>query len=205
MYVSQLKKNLSYFSFLSYTLSLCFTTKEKSSYFSLLSHALSLCLEGGNTSLSPPWLSHRRRQYSLLSPPWLSPRMWQSFTLSFLSISSKVATLCSLLLTYLLEGNNPLLSSPSCIPPKQKSFFFSLLISRSIFPLSIGRILGPKPSNSLYLCLFIRLFFLFPLELRIHYFFFNKEQTFLPHQIIVFPSTQRKPKLIFPSSTRKPN
>ena len=81
-----------------------------------------------------------------------------------LSVSN---TLC------LLEGGSTLLSPSSCVPPKQKSIF-PLLVSCSIFPLSIGRTLGQKPkpkpkpklSNSLQHCLFIRLFF---------YFLFNKE------------------------------
>ena len=86
-----------------------------------------------------------------------------------LSVSN---TLC------LLEGGSTLLSPSSCVPPKQKSIF-PLLVSCSIFPLSIGRTLGQKPkpkpkpklSNSLQHCLFIRLFF---------YFLFNKE--FIPSQ-----------------------
>ena len=66
----------------------------------------------------------------------------QYFTFSSLVIFSKATTLCSLLLGYLLEGDNILLSPSSCIPPKQKSTF-SLLVSRSIFPLPIWRTLGP--------------------------------------------------------------
>jgi len=72
----------------------------------------------------------------------------QHLALSSLAIFSKAATLCSLLLDYLLEGGNTLLSPSSCVPLKRKSIFF-LLVSCSIFPLPIGRILGPKPSNSL--------------------------------------------------------
>ena len=84
----------------------------------------------------------------------------------FVHILSVSNTLC------LLEGGNTLLSPSSCVPPKQKSIF-PLLVSRSIFPLSIGWTLGQKPnlSNSLQHCLFIRLFF---------YFLFNKE--FIPSQ-----------------------
>ena len=80
-----------------------------------------------------------------------------------LSVSN---TLC------LLEGGSTLLSPSSYVPPKQKSIF-PLLVSHSIFPLSIGWTLGQKPnlSNSLQHCLFIRLFF---------YFLFNKE--FIPSQ-----------------------
>ena len=44
VYVSQQKKNLSYFSLLSHTLSLYPTAKEKFHSFSLLSHTPSLCL-----------------------------------------------------------------------------------------------------------------------------------------------------------------
>ena len=74
----------------------------------------------------------------------------QHFALSSLATFLKATTLYSLLLGYLLEGDNTLLSASSCIPPKRKSIF-SLLVSHSIFPLPIGRTLGPKPkpSNSL--------------------------------------------------------
>ena len=79
-------------------------------------------------------------------------------------VFSKVAILCSLLLGYLLEGSNSLLSS-SWLSSRRRQlfalssflhssqvkifFFFSLLVSRSIFFLPIERTLGPKPSNSL--------------------------------------------------------
>ena len=111
----------------------------------------------------------------------------QHLTLSSLPIFSKAATLYSLLLGYLLEGSNTLLSlSPVFLPNEN---IFSLLVSCFIFPLLIGRTLRPKPSNSLQHCLFIRLFCyfllnqeyitsltrnLFPLKLGIHYLF-NKE------------------------------
>ena len=120
VYVSRLKKNLSYVSLLSHTLSLCLMVKEKSPYFSLLSHTHSLCvfskqilcslflgylLEGGNTLLSPPWLSSRRRQL---------------FVLSSLAISLKVVIPCSLLLDYLLESSNTLLSPPWASSQRQQ-------------------------------------------------------------------------------------
>ena len=108
---------------------------------------------------------------------------WLKKNLSYLSLFTHVlssclleATIsCSLLLDYLLESSNTLLSS-SCVTSKAEIFFFSLLISCSIFLLPIGRILRPKPSNYLSYCLFIRLFFffLFPFELEIHYFFNKK-------------------------------
>ena len=97
VYVSRLKKNLSYVSLLSHTLSLCLMVKEKSPYFSLLSHTLSLCFLEANPLLSLPWLSPGRRQH---------------FTLSSLVIFSKEATFCSLLLGYLLKSGNTLLSPP---------------------------------------------------------------------------------------------
>ena len=100
------------------------------SYFSLLSHT--------HTN----YLSQKRQHFALFS----------------LAIFLKAATLCSLLLNYLLESGNILLSSFPCVPPKQRSLF-SLLVSHSIFSLPIGRTLGPKPSNSLQHCLFIRLFY----------------------------------------------
>ena len=85
----------------------------------------------------------------------------QHFTLSSSAIFLKAVTLYSFLLCYFLEGGNTLHSPSSYVPPK-RNFFFSLLISCSIFPLPIVRNLGPKPkpkpSNSLYHCLFIRLF-----------------------------------------------
>ena len=58
----------------------------------------------------------------------------QYFVLSSLAIFLKAAKPCSLL---------PLAFLPS------ENLFFSLLVSRSIFPFSKGRTLGPKPSNPL--------------------------------------------------------
>ena len=114
---------------------------------------------------------------TLLSPPWLSSRRWQPFTLSSLAIFLKAATLYSPLFDYLLEGDNTLHSPSSCVPPKQKSFF-SLLVSRSIFPLSIGRTLGPKPKAiKFFVTLSIyKTLLLFSLGLGIHYLF-NNEST----------------------------
>ena len=90
---------------------------------------------------------------------------------------SKTATLYSLLLGYLLEGSNTLLSISSCIPPKRKSLF-SLLVSRSIFSLPIRRTLGPKPKPkaiNFFVALSIyKILFLFPLGLGIQCLF-NKD------------------------------
>ena len=71
VYVSRLKKNLS--------------------YFSLLSHTLIIYFKGGNTLLSPPCLSSRRRQL---------------FTLSSLAIFLKVAIPYSLFPPAFLPNEN---------------------------------------------------------------------------------------------------
>ena len=105
-------------------------------------------------------------------------QMQQHFAFSSSAIFLKAATLCSPLLDYLLEGGNTLHSPSSCISPKRKSFF-SFLVSRSIFPLPIGRTLGPKPKAiKFFLTLSIyKTLLLFPLGLGIHYLF-NKESIF---------------------------
>ena len=130
---------------------------------------------------------------------------------------SKATTLYSLLLGYILEGSNTLLSPSSCVPPKPKSIF-SLLVSHFIFPLPIGRTLGLKPkpklklSNYLQYCLFIRLFCyslldqeyitsltnnLFSLGLGIHYLF-NKEQiSFTPRNSLSFYDKETKINFFF--------
>ena len=98
----------------------------------------------------------------------------QHFALSSSAIFSKAATFCSLLLGYLLERGNTLHSPSSCVLPKWKSLF-PLLVSRSIFPLPIGR--NPLGQSHQILCNIVYLldpFAIFSLGLGIHYLF-NKE------------------------------
>ena len=130
--------------------------KEKSLlFFFTLTHSLLISFKGGNTLLSHfyfilhtylSWLS----TFSL-SGSFLATLSSFSFLCGFLFLCSCTYSLC------LLEGSSTLLSLSSCVPPKRISLF-SLLVLRSIFPFPIGRTLGPKPSNSLQHCLFIRLF-----------------------------------------------
>ena len=87
------------------------------------------------------YLSRRRQHFTLsslaffsssfsfpYSSPWLSSQRQQPFTLSFLAIFSKAATFFSLLLGYLFESGNTLLSPP-CLSLKRKSLSLSLSLS----------------------------------------------------------------------------
>ena len=105
----------------------------------------------------------------LFSSPHIAFSWLSSFSLngSLLVAFSSFSFLCSFLFlcpcTYSRCVFSKAVVSYSLIPLAflPSNFFFlslSLLVSCSIFPLPIGRTLGPKPSNSLYLCLFIRLF-----------------------------------------------
>ena len=103
----------------------------------------------------------------------------------------KAATLCSLLLDYFLEGGNTLLSPPllssrrwQCLTlsfllrsSQAKIPFFSVLVSRSIFPLprEDSWAKAKVKTSKFFVALSIyKTLFIFPLELGIHYFF-NKE------------------------------
>ena len=129
----------------------CLTTKEKCLIF-LCSHTLIISLKGSNALLFPFYffLHTQLSLGCLLFSKWLTLGCSLFFLvwlpLSLLLVFSKDAVPYSLLPLVFLPNENP---------------FYSLLVSRSIFPLPKGRTLGPKPksSNSLYLCLFIRLFF----------------------------------------------
>ena len=152
--------NQFYYYQINYNIScVCLSIKEKSLlFFFALTYTLLVSHEGDNTLLSPPQLFSRRRQ---------------PFTFSFLTISSKAATL------------------------------FSLSISHYIFSLPIRRTLGSKPSNSLQYSLFIRLLFLFPTRLGTHYSFNKEQTFLLHQKTIFpstqrksklnFPSSTRKP------------
>ena len=79
-------------------------------------------------------------------------------------------------------------SKPYCLSSwatSQAKIHFSLLVSRSIFPVSIRRTLGPKLPNSFEVCLFIKLQFPIPLWIT---------NTIVLWQRINFHSTPRKPK-----------
>ena len=70
--------------------------KKNLSCFSLLNthtHTLIISLKGGNTLLSPPWLSSWKRQPFTLSSLAIFLR-WQYFTLSFLLCSSQAKIPC---------------------------------------------------------------------------------------------------------------
>ena len=143
MYISRLNKNIS--------------------YFSLFSHTQIISLKGGNTLLShfyfllPTQLSlgclllSKRLTFgcSLFFLVWLP----LSLLLRTLFVSFRRRQPLTLSFLVFLSNENP---------------FYSLLVSRSIFPLLKRRTLRPKPkpklSNSLYLCLFIKLFFYFLLN-----------------------------------------
>ena len=146
MYVSWLKKNLS--------------------YFSLLSHTLIISLKGGNTLLFPFYfllLAHLSLDCLLFS---------KGLTLGFffwlpLSLHLPILCLC------LLECSNPLLSPSSCVLPKRKSLLFSFGFTLCF---SSPQMEDPwAKSNKFFIALFIyKTLFLFPLELGIHYFFNKK-------------------------------
>ena len=97
----------------------------------------------------------------------------QYFVLSSLAIFSKVATLCSLFLGYLLEGGKTLLSPSSCVPPKRKSFFLSLSFT-FYFPFLQREDPWAKTIKFFVALSIYKTLLLFPLGLRIHYIF-NKE------------------------------
>ena len=98
----------------------------------------------------------------------------QHFALSSSAIFSKAATFCSLLLGYLLERGNTLHSPSSCVLPKRKSLF-PLLVSRSIFPLPMGRThLGQSHQILCNIVYLLDPFAIFTLGLGIYYLF-NKE------------------------------
>ena len=120
--------------------------KEKSLLFFFTIHTLSISLKSSNTLLSPFYfLLHAQLSLGcLLFSKWLTLGCSLSFFLcSFFFLCSctysfcvfwKTAALCSLLPLAFLPNKNP---------------FYSLLISRFIFPLSKGSTTGPKPTNSL--------------------------------------------------------
>ena len=100
MYVSRIKKNLSYF-------------------FFTLTHILIISFKGDNTLLFHFYFLFHAQ-------------------LSFLAA-----------LSFLFCGNPCCCYPPSSVPPKRKSFSFSLLVSRSIFPLPHSENPWVKPINSL--------------------------------------------------------
>ena len=124
MYVSRIKKNVSYFFF-----ALIHTNylSQRRQHF-----ALSFLFSSLHTTLS--WLSSFSLSGSILA------------ALSFLFCSNPCC--CSLFNMRHTSCCCSQVSPSSCISHKQKSFF-SLLVSCFIFCLPIGRTLGPKPSNSL--------------------------------------------------------
>ena len=129
MYVSRIKKNLSYF-------------------FFTLTHTLIISFKGDNTLLSHFYFLFHAQ-------------------LSFLAA-----------LSFLFCGNPCCCYPPSSVPPKRNSFSFSLLVSRSIFPLPHSEnpwVKAKVEAYKFFVTLSIyKTLFLFPFKLGIHYFF-NKE------------------------------
>ena len=114
-------------------------TKEKSLlFFFTLTHTLIISFKGNNILLSPFYFLFHE-QFFLLAVFSLSSSLLGTLSIllcdnpCYCSLFSKVAVPYSLLPLVFLPSENP----------------FSLLVLRSIFPLPIGRTLGPKPSNSL--------------------------------------------------------
>ena len=137
------------------------------------------------------WLKKNLFCFSLLSLSLsLSLTHTHTHTHTHKLFLSKVATLCSLLLGYLLEGGNPLLSPPSLFSWRRQYLNLSFLLRSSqekIHFLSLGFMLYfPFPHRedpwAKTLKFFVTLsiyktFLLFPLGLGIHYLF-NKELIF---------------------------
>ena len=122
MYVSWLKKNLSYFSLLSHT---------HTNYLFQRRHTL--------CSLLFIFFSTHS---SLLAIFFFSKRLPLGCSLFFFFlVRLPLSLLLHILFLCLLEGGSPLLSPSFCVPPKRKSLF-SLLVSRSIFLLLVGKPLG---------------------------------------------------------------
>ena len=130
--------------------------KKKPLLFSLLSHTLIIILKGNNTLLSPFYfLLHAQLSLSWLSSFSLSGSLLVAFSFflcsTYFSIFFNMQQYSLLLLSllWLSFQKRQHFTLSSFLRSSQAKTSFSLLVSRSIFPLPIGRTFGSKPSNSL--------------------------------------------------------
>ena len=158
MYVSRLKRNLSYFFFFcSHIQSLYVSQLKKIYLFFLCSHTHSKYLSRRQQHFAVSFLAFFSSSFSCPhSSPWLFSRRWQHFALSSLAFFS---------LSFSFSSSSPWLSSRR----RQHFALSSLAFFSSSFSFHIVFF------GYLFVALFIyKALFLFSLKLGIHYFF-NKD------------------------------